>query len=124
MSETDINSMNLDFSELSQDVEEINKAQQTILYLLWWSSGVLSTLFITNLYSVFKKCTKKDEKTEIIKIPEEKISLLDAVNNLENRVKDIAIAFSVNNLEDNREKNEVETIELKVNDNNNDDENC
>lgn len=117
--------MNLDFSELSQDLEEINKAQQTILYLLWWSSGVLSTLFITNLYSVFKKCTKKDEKTEIIKIPEEKISLLDAVNNLENRVKDIAIAFSVNNLEDNnRKKNEVETIELKVDNDNNNNENC
>ena len=92
MSEVDVNTMmfqNADFSQLSKDMNKMEKDVQTILYIGYFLLGTVSTICGVISYKVVSKCLKKNK---VVKVKEEEIKLLDSIDG---KLNAIAVAVKV-----------------------------
>ena len=92
MSEVDVNTMalqNADFSQLSNDMNKIEKDIQTVLYIGYFLLGAVSAIGSVIGYKVISKCLKKNK---VVKVKEEEMKLLDSIDG---KLHAIAVAVKV-----------------------------
>ena len=92
MSEVDVNTMalqNADFSQLSNDMNKIEKDIQTVLYIGYFLLGAVSAIGSVIGYKVISKCLKKHK---VVKVKEEEMKLLDSIDG---KLDAIAVAVKV-----------------------------
>lgn len=92
MSEIDVNTMgleNADFSQLSNDINKMEKDIQILLNIGYFLLGAVSTIGSVIGYKVISKCLKKNK---VVKVKEEEIKLLDSIDD---KLNAIAVAIKV-----------------------------
>lgn len=92
MSEVDVNTMllqNADFSQLSNDMNKMEKDIQTVLYIGYFLLGAVSAIGSVISYKVILKCLKKNK---VVKVKEEEMKLLDSIDG---KLDAIAVAVKV-----------------------------
>jgi len=93
MSEVDVNTMtlqNVDFSQLNNDMNKMEKDLQTVLYVGYFLIGAVSAIGSVVGYKFISKCLKKNK---VVKVKEEEVKLLDSIYG---KLDAIAIAVKVN----------------------------
>lgn len=92
MSEVDVNTkmlQNADFSQLSNDMNKMEKDIQILLNIGYFLIGAISAIGSVVGYKVISKCLKKNK---VVKVKEEEIKLLDAIDG---KLNAIAVAVKV-----------------------------
>ena len=92
MSEVDVNTMalqNADFSQLSNDMNKMEKDIQTLLNIGYFLLGAVSAIGSVIGYKVVRKCFRKNR---VVKVKEEEMELL---GNIDGKLDAIAVAIKV-----------------------------
>tara|TARA_B100001093_G_scaffold520307_1_gene614495 strand:+ start:4424 stop:4702 length:279 start_codon:yes stop_codon:yes gene_type:complete len=92
MSEVDTNSMllqNADFSQLSNDMNKMEKDIQILLNIGYFLLGTVTTIGGVMIYKCISKCLKQNK---VVKVNEEEIKLLDS---MDKKLDNIAVAVKV-----------------------------
>ena len=92
MSEVDTNTMllqNADFSQLSNDMNKMEKDIQILLNIGYFLLGAVSAISSVVGYKFISKCLKKNK---VVKVKEKEIKLLDAIDG---KLDAIAVAVKV-----------------------------
>ena len=97
MSETNVNMMNLDLTELKQSADETKQMLIVINNLVWYLAGVATTTVIGGLAYIANDC--KNRRKKVVKVDNNSVSLLNDING---KLDDIAIAIKVE--DDNNSK--------------------
>jgi len=100
MSETNVNMMNLDLTELQQSADETKQMLIVINNLVWYLAGVATTTVIGGLAYIANDC--KNRRKKVVKVDNNSVSLLNDING---KLDDIAIAIKVE--DDNSSKDSI-----------------
>lgn len=100
MSETNVNMMNLDLTELQQSADETKQMLIVINNLVWYLAGVATTTVIGGLAYIANDF--KNRRKKVVKVDNNSVSLLNDING---KLDDIAIAIKVE--DDNSSKDSI-----------------
>ena len=100
MSETDINMMDLDLTELKQSADESKQMLIVITNVVWYLAGVATTTAIGGVAYIVNDC--KNRRKRVVKVDNNSVSLLNDING---KLDDIAIAIKVE--DDNNNKDSI-----------------
>lgn len=100
MSETNVNMMNLDLTELQQSADETKQMLIVINNLVWYLAGVATTTVIGGVAYIANDC--KNRRKKVVKVDNNSVSLLNDING---KLDDIAIAIRIE--DDNNSKDSI-----------------